>query len=86
MNELKRIVEDIQSVFEENNYPPDFLDTYDQMECLDSHRGKETFLVRRKDNGEMAVAKCYDCDVFPLHPHADLLKNIEHPGLPHFFE
>ena len=41
MNELKRIVENIQSVFEESSYPQDFLDAYDQMECLASHSGRE---------------------------------------------
>ena len=86
MNELKRIVENIQSVFEESSYPQDFLDAYDQMECLASHSGRETFLVRRKKDGEMAVAKCYDCAVFPFYPHSDLLNDLEHPGLPRFLE
>ena len=86
MNELKRIVEDMQSVFAESNYPQDFLDAYDQMECLASHGGRETFLVRKKENGEMAVAKCYDRSAFPFRPHPELLQGIEHPGLPRFFE
>ena len=86
MNELKRIVEDIQSVFAESNYPQDFLDAYDQMECLASHSGRETFLVRKKENGDMAVAKCYDRSAFPFQPHPELLQGIEHPGLPRFFE
>ena len=70
MNELKRMVEDMQSVFAESQYPQDFLDAYDQMECLASHSGRETFLVRKKENGETAVAKCYDraAFTFPLRP------------------
>ena len=55
MNELKRIVENIQSVFEESSYPQDFLDAYDQMECLASHSGRETFLVRRKKDGAILI-------------------------------
>lgn len=86
MNELKSIVENIQSVFAESNYPQDFLDTYDQMECLASHSGRETFLVRKKENGEMAVAKCYDRAAFPFQPHPELLQGVDHPGLPRFFE
>lgn len=86
MNELKRVVEDIQSVFAESNYPQDFLNTYDQMECLASHIGRETFLVRKKENGEMAVAKCYDRAVFPFQPHFELLQGVDHPGLPRYFE
>ena len=86
MKELQRIVEDIQSVFEESSYPREFLETYDQMECLASHSGRETFLVRRKDSGENAVAKCYDRKKIPLQSHPDLLRDIRHPGLPRFYE
>ena len=86
MNELKRIVEDMQSVFAQSCYPPDFLAAYDQMECLASHSGRETFLVRRKDDGQMAVAKCYDRAVFAIQPRPELLKDLHHPGLPRFIE
>lgn len=86
MNELKRIEEKIQSVFSQSSYPQEFLDAYDQMECLVSHSGRETFLVRRKENGETAVAKCYDRTAFPFRPYPELLKDIRHPGLPRFFE
>jgi len=86
MNELKRIVADMESVFAQSNYPQDFLSAYDQMECLASHTGRETFLVRRKKDGETAVATCYDRSVFPFHPDIGLLKGLDHPGLPHYFE
>ena len=86
MNELKRIVENIETVFADSSYPSDFLAAYDQMECLASHSGRETFLVRKKENGEIAVAKCYDRAVFPFHFHPELLQGIDHPGLPRFFE
>ena len=86
MKELKHIVENLQSTFADSSYPQDFLDAYDQMECLASHSGRETFLVRKKENGAMAVAKCYDRSAFPLQPHPDLLRGLEHPGLPRFFE
>ena len=49
MNELKRIVENIQSVFAESSYPQEFLDAYDQMECLASHSaGKSFWCAERK--------------------------------------
>ena len=86
MNELKRIVEDIQSVFEGSSYPEAFMAAYDQMECLASHSGRETFLVQRKSDGGAAVASCYDRSVFPLRPDIDLLKELNHPGLPHYYE
>ena len=86
MNELQRIVENIQSVLAESNYPSDFLEAYDQMECLASHTGRETFLVRRKADGQIAVAKCYDRTAFPFQPAPELLKGVAHDGLPRFFE
>ena len=86
MNELKRIVADMETVFAESSYPRDFLAAYDQMECLASHTGRETFLVQRKADGETAVATCYDRTAFPFHPDIHLLKDLNHPGLPHYFE
>ena len=51
MTEIKRIEENIQSVFADSSYPREFLETYDQMECLAGRSGRETFLVRKKDSG-----------------------------------
>ena len=86
MNELKRIVADMESVFAESGYPEDFLAAYDQMECLASHTGRETFLVQRKADGETAIATCYDRAAFPLCPDIQLLRDLSHPGLPRYFE
>ena len=86
MNELKRIVADMESVFAQSSYPGDFLADYDQMECLASHTGRETFLVRRKSDGGMAVASCYDRAAFPLQPDFSLLSELSHPGLPKYYE
>ncbi len=86
MKDIQTIVADIQSVFEESAYPQDFLAAYDQMECLASSRGRETFLVRRKVDGLAAVAKCYDREEFPLRPDTDLLRSFDAPGLPRYFE
>ena len=84
MTELKRIVADIESIFSDSSYPQAFLDAWDQMECLASHSGRETLLVRNKQSGEMAVAKCYDRAQFPLEPDHSFLKELSHPGLPGF--
>ena len=51
MSEIRKIIADIESVFADSSYPQDFLAAYDQMECLASHSGRETFLVRRKSDG-----------------------------------
>ena len=50
MNELKRIVQDMESVFSESSYPRDFLEAWDQMECLANHTGRETFLSMGSPN------------------------------------
>ena len=86
MNELKHIVKDMETVFAESRYPADFLAAYDQMECLASHTGRETFLVQRKTDQEMAVATCYDRRVFPVRPDMTLLGELSHPGLPRYYE
>ena len=86
MSELKRIVANMESVFAESGYPQDFLAEYDQMECLASHTGRETFLVRRKSDGGTAVATCYDRAALPLRPDISLLRSLRHPGLPRYCE
>ena len=50
-------MEMIEAAFSRFGYPEDFLNEYDQMECLSGHRGRETFLVQRKKDGRQAVAK-----------------------------
>ena len=84
MNELKRIAADIESAFDASGYPREFLAAFDQLECLASHAGRETFLVQPKGDGALAVATCYDRTVLPFHPDIGLLQGLEHPGLPRY--
>ena len=84
MNELKRIAADIESAFDASGYPREFLAAFDQLECLASHAGRETFLVQPKGGGALAVATCYDRTVLPFHPDIGLLQGLEHPGLPRY--
>ena len=86
MKEIKHIVEDMTSVLSESGYPQDFLAEYDQMECLASGGGRETFLVRNKDSGQYAVAKCYDRAACPPHLDMELLKSLDCPGVPRFYQ
>ena len=84
MKEIRHIVEDIQAVFAQSSYPVEFLAAYDQMECLSSHSGRETFLIQEKATGRPAVAKCYDRTLFPFQPDYSFLADLDHPGLPKF--
>ena len=54
----------IETTFSQYGYPEAFLSEYDQMECLASRAGRETFLCRKKDSGDMAVAKCFENAVY----------------------
>lgn len=85
MNEFRAGMDMIEAAFSQLGYPREFLADYDQMECLSSHRGRETFLVKRKDDGSLAVAKCYDRSVYALDREGqDATEDLEYPALPRF--
>lgn len=66
-------------------FPAEFLAEYDQLECLSSRKGKDTFLVRSRADGSLAVAKCYDKSVFSFAPGAAEPASSEVcKGLPRF--
>lgn len=86
MKEISSAVQDIQSAFEKNQYPNEFLAAYDQVECLANHYGRETFIVQKKDGDELYVAKCYDLTTFSFSSGIDLTKDFNHKGLPRYIE
>ena len=86
MNGLNQITADIETSFADSIYPAAFLAAYDQIECLASHNGRETFLVRRKSDGQQAIAKCYERKAFPVRPDSGMLLSLSGDGLPHFYE
>lgn len=85
MNSNKRIIEDIEDTFNAIGYPSDFLDAYDQLECLASTNGRETFLVRNKIDGFLAVAKCFDKEIYSFALKQDVLIHLDYPGIPKIF-
>ena len=86
MNDRRETLNAIESVFADTGCPAEFLTKYDQLECLASHRGRETFLIKNKADGSFAVAKCYDKAVYALAPEQGLREEYAHKGLPRFFE
>ncbi len=83
MSENKTDRDLIEEAFSRYGYPEEFLAAYDQLECLSSGRGRETFLVRSRADGSLAVAKCYDRAAFTLNPaEADPTQGLSRPGLP----
>ena len=85
MSEFNSGMDVIEAAFSQYGYPQEFLDDYDQMECLSSHKGRETFLVKKKDGGSLAVAKCYDKSIYSLSSEeADATEHLDYPGLPRY--
>ena len=82
MTDYKSAVKDIKDAFDKMDYPAGFVAAFDQLECLAAHRGRETFLVSRKLDGRLCIAKCYEKAVFDLSQGDDVLQNIQHDGLP----
>lgn len=83
MKDIKAAVADILITFN-NAYPAGFLEKYDQMECLASSHGTETFLVRQKGSEQLYVAKCYNRDLYATVHESSILKSLNHSGLPAF--
>lgn len=84
MKEVDNIVKDISASFSNNNYPDAFLAAYDQIECLGSHRGCETFVVQEKSTEHQFIAKCFDRRIYPSANGLGLLKQLDHAGLPRY--
>lgn len=82
MNDIKTAVTDILNNFDDSEYPSGFMKKYVQMECLACSHGIETFLVKQKNDGKLYVAKCYDKNIYPFVHESDILKSLQHNGLP----
>ncbi len=86
MNDHSHAAQEIESLFTGLHYPDGFLQAYDQMECLSSRRGCESFLLKKKETGEYAIGKCYQKSVCDLTAMIGILKTLEHPGMPRYTE
>lgn len=84
MNDIKAAVAAIQNAFDDEEYPTEFLEKYDQLERLAGSHGTETFLVRRKGSNLLYVAKCYDKNFYSTVHESSILRSLNHSGLPAF--
>lgn len=84
MIDNKSAVQEIENIFSKAGYPAEFLADYDQLECLASHHGRETFLVSKKGTRDLCVAKCYDASMFSDTNAENILRNLHHEGIPDF--
>ncbi len=84
MIDNKSAVQEIESMFSNAGYPAEFLADYDQLECLASHHGRETFLVSKKETQELFIAKCYDTSLFSVPNTESILRSLRHEGIPDY--
>lgn len=78
-------IESILSECSSTQFPNDFLEDYEAIECLAHTDAGMTLLVESKKADVYYVTKCYTDRTFLSHAtEADILKKLEHPGLPRF--
>ena len=78
-------IESILSECGNTQFPDDFLEDFEAIECLAHTDAGMTLLVESKKADVCYVTKCYTDRTFLSHTtEADILKKLEHPGLPHF--
>ena len=66
-------------------YPQDFLNQYELLECFAQKTESETFLVKNRQSGEFAVAKCYIRNKLLSEPiEGQILNSLHHNSLPQF--
>ena len=81
---MNEIIQEINKTIESLGYPSDFECLYDQIECLKSSSGRETFLIKNKENDNLYIAKCYDKKVHILIPEITMLMKLEYDGIPKY--
>ena len=84
MNVVQKAIDELSVMLGKSDFPEEFLKSYDQLECLASGRGTETFLVQNKASQQLCVAKCYDRSIHPSARESDILKTLRNDGLPAF--
>lgn len=78
-------INSILSECDSARYPEGFLRDYEAMECLAHNDMSETLLVKNKQTEKYFIAKCYTDKTLLSHlTEADILKRLEHPGLPQY--
>ena len=75
------LLDAIHKAYDDDAYPPGFLERFTIMECLAEREGCDTFLVQDRA-GEPFIAKCYDKGVWDIDSQDDILLQLDHPSLP----
>jgi serine/threonine protein kinase len=86
MSSIQNAIKELSTALEENELPRDFLESYDQLECLSHNHGTETYLVQQKGSQALCIAKCYDRKIYKSVNESGILKALCHDGLPAFMD
>ena len=79
------LLEEFLAGFDEAQYPADFQQDYEALECLAHNEQGETLLVKDRKTGSLCVAKCYsDAGPVTRAGESSLLQSFHHSGLPSF--
>ena len=71
--------------FDDSQYPSDFLEKYELLECLANNEIGETLLIKDRQTGEYFVAKCYiEESYLSKSPEGEVLKVLDHQGVPRY--
>lgn len=83
----KLALDDFLMSFDDSRFPDDFLQTYEQMECLANNPAGETLLVKHRKTGVYLIVKCYtDLSLLSHTTESELLRELHHAGIPAFVE
>ena len=79
------LLDEFLADFDEGQYPVDFQQNYEALECLAQNEQGETLLVKDRKTGSLCVAKCYAGPSLPARAsEGSLLQSFHHSGLPSF--
>ncbi|MEA5026703.1 MAG: serine/threonine-protein kinase [Erysipelotrichaceae bacterium] len=84
MRDRKAALLDLAAQTQQTDYPEAFLRDYIQLECLANSHGTETFLVKRRSDERLLVAKCYDKKAFNAVHESEILRKLCNAGIPAF--
>lgn len=86
MSGIQDAVNQLSTVIREISLPRGFPENYDPLECLAQGHGTETYLVQRKTDKSLCVAKLYDRKIYTAVHETAILKSLRCDGLPAFLD
>ncbi len=86
MSNMQDAIHELSAALKEIELPREFLESYEQLECLSHNHGMETFLVQQKGSQTLSIAKCYDRKIYQSVNESVILKTLCHDGMPAFVE